>query len=411
VADDLGFETVGTYGGTSYGTPNIDALADAGMRFDFAYSNPSCTPSRVKLMTGKYNLRNYVRFGHLPPGETTIAHILAQAGYKTMVAGKWQLGGADGQLPEEAGFDEHLVWNFAGISDGNDSRYWYPTLTENGITTERSGAFGPCLFSDYISIFLLLNRDRPFFVYYPMVLPHLPYVSLPGREPLLTNREKFIMMVEFMDSRVGQIIEAADLLGLSENTLILFLGDNGTNDAEVSVINGQSVMGGKGYPTDAGTHVPMVARWPGVVPAGTINLNIVDFTAVLPTMAEIANAEEFLPADLDGNSIVDELKGNAGDPRGWIYSYYEPRAAFSSVNFYEYARDKRYKLYSDGHFYDLERDILEQRPLSYLTDEAAAAREVLAALTEQIHETPGSAIDTRIPAAASSKTSSAFNDF
>ena len=123
VADDLGFETVGAYGGTSYGTPNIDALADAGMRFDFAFSNPSCTPSRVKLMTGKYNLRNYVRFGHLSPGETTIAHTLAQAGYQTMVAGKWQLGGTGGQLPEEAGFDEHLVWNFAGVSDGNDSRY------------------------------------------------------------------------------------------------------------------------------------------------------------------------------------------------------------------------------------------------------------------------------------------------
>jgi arylsulfatase A len=109
MADDMGYECVGANGGTSYRTPNLDRLASGGLRFEHGYSQPLCTPSRVQIMTGIYNQKNYVRFGILAPDQTTFAHLLKKAGYATCVAGKWQLlGGFDG--PQHFGFDEYCLW-------------------------------------------------------------------------------------------------------------------------------------------------------------------------------------------------------------------------------------------------------------------------------------------------------------
>jgi len=129
MADDLGYECLGSYGSTSYKTPVLDELAATGMRFEHCYSQPLCTPSRVKVMTGKYNSRNYTVFGSLDPKETTFAHVLKKSGYATCAAGKWQLyGGGSGTSPEQAGFDEHCLWQ---VKD-RGSRYSDPTVLENG---------------------------------------------------------------------------------------------------------------------------------------------------------------------------------------------------------------------------------------------------------------------------------------
>ena len=121
MADDLGYEALGSYGGAAYATPELDRLAASGVRFTHAYSQPLCSPSRVKIMTGRYNSRNYTYWGILPPGEVTFGHLLRDAGYATFVAGKWQLDGqeprgnlGEGQLPDEAGFDEYLLWFVGG---------------------------------------------------------------------------------------------------------------------------------------------------------------------------------------------------------------------------------------------------------------------------------------------------------
>ena len=140
MADDLGYETLGAYGSASYRTPELDRLAEDGVRFTHTYSQPLCTPSRVQIMTGRYNHRNYTNFGVLPKGEITFAHVLRAAGYATAVGGKWQLRGHDtrwaqvegqGQMPDEAGFDEYLLWQVhAERRDGE--RYAEPLVEQNG---------------------------------------------------------------------------------------------------------------------------------------------------------------------------------------------------------------------------------------------------------------------------------------
>src|SRR5690606_7828245 len=135
LADDIGVETVGTYG-SEYATPRIDSIAGNGMRFDFAHATPLCTPTRVRVLTGRYSFENYVDFGILDPAETTLAHQLREAGYRTLAAGKWQLAGVDyegdppGATPAAAGFDEHLIWYIERSSRG--SRYWQPRLVHDG---------------------------------------------------------------------------------------------------------------------------------------------------------------------------------------------------------------------------------------------------------------------------------------
>jgi len=175
LADDLGYECVGANGGTSYATPHLDRLAREGMRFEHCYAQPLCTPTRVQLMTGIYNQRNYVRFGFLDPAATTFAHLLRGAGYRTCVAGKWQLGGGP-DAPEHFGFDEHLLWQLTV----RKSRYPNPTLERDGKVVEhRDGEYGPDLASDFIADFLRRHRERPFLVYYPMILPHWPFEPTP----------------------------------------------------------------------------------------------------------------------------------------------------------------------------------------------------------------------------------------
>jgi arylsulfatase A-like enzyme len=383
MADDLGYETIGAYGGTSYETPNIDALAASGMRFDAAHANPLCTPSRVKIMTGRYNLRNYTQARTLPPGEKTFAHVLAEAGYKTLVAGKWQLGLEGGQWPDEAGFDEHIAWF---ISEKGE-RYWDPHLTTNGIVEDHLGSYGPDLLTDYIGDFMLRNRDQPFLVYYPMLLVHAPFELPPGKSNRQDEPDPRPSMVEYMDHMIGKVVDKVDELGLLEQTLIVVLGDNGSRKDSESYIGDQLIVGGKSLPTDAGTHVPLIASWPGVVPASSVNSNIVDLTAVLPTLAEAAHAEAYLPEAIDGVSILNQLEGKPGNPRDWIYIYYRPKQDDADMRHFEFARDARFKLYTTGDLFDLDQDILEENPIAVGTgDESAeAARVRLAAIIEEIY--------------------------
>jgi arylsulfatase A len=156
MADDLGFETMGSYGGESYKTPNLDRLAANGARFEHCYAQPICTPSRVQIMTGQYNVRNYEKFGLLPRSETTFAHKLKEQGYATCIAGKWQLG-SQKDAPQHFGFDEALLWQHTDGGrakiDGKriDKRYENPILQKNGENLEfNNGEFAPDLMVEFI---------------------------------------------------------------------------------------------------------------------------------------------------------------------------------------------------------------------------------------------------------------------
>ncbi|NQZ57380.1 MAG: sulfatase-like hydrolase/transferase [Lentisphaeraceae bacterium] len=182
MADDLGYETINCNGGTSWETPNIDKLAENGVRFDHCYSQPLCTPSRVKIMTGIYNVRNYVNFGVLDRKVTTFGHLFKKAGYATAICGKWQLG-KEKDAPQHFGFDESCLWQHwrSGRKKGRiDGRYENPILEINGRERDfNNGEFGSDVVNKFACDFISKNKEKPFFLYYPMILTHCPFVATP----------------------------------------------------------------------------------------------------------------------------------------------------------------------------------------------------------------------------------------
>ena len=189
LADDLGYECLTCNGGGSYETPNLDALAAGGARFTNAHVQPLCTPTRVQVMTGQYNVRNYVGFGQLKRGEVTFGNLLRDAGYRTGIAGKWQLGRV-AELPKEFGFDEHVLWQHTRFAP----RYPNPGLEHQSEQVDyENGEYGPDLISDFAVDFVERHRDAPFLLYYPMILPHFPHQATPdsdGWDPTVKGENK-----------------------------------------------------------------------------------------------------------------------------------------------------------------------------------------------------------------------------
>jgi arylsulfatase A len=385
LADDLGYETIGANGGTSYKTPVLDRLASTGVRFTHGYAQPLCTPTRVQLMTGLYNVRNYVRFDFLDPRVTTFANLLKQAGYATGIAGKWQLG-RDPKLPQTFGFDESCLWQHTR----RPPRYANPGLEYNGVEKDFThGEYGPDLVNDFALDFVTRKKDGPFFLYYPMMLTHDPYQPTPDSaawdpkamgESVNRKPEHFGDMVAYMDKLVGKLVARLDELGLRENTLLIFLGDNGTGRNTTSMMGGKSIPGGKGSTTEYGMHVPLIVNWPGQIGAGKVCGDLVDTTDFLPTLLEAARVP--LPAGrkLDGRSFLPQLRGEKGQPREWIYCWYSRRQAPEfSLDVRECAFNHRFKLYRTGEFFDLSSDVEEKHPLAVatLTGDAAGAAKAL----------------------------------
>jgi len=388
MADDMGYECVTANGGQSYRTPRLDKLAATGIRFEHCHSQPICTPSRVQIMTGIYNNRNYISFGLLDPDAYTFGNLLQDAGYKTLVAGKWQLkGGFDG--PNKFGFDEYCLWQLTR----RPPRYPNPGLEINGKEIDyRNGEYGPDLVTDYICDFIARNKDESFFVYYPMILPHWPFQPTPDSEEWNPNESReyrhqewrdewFADMVTYTDKMVGKIIDKLDDLKLRENTLVIFAGDNGTYTGTTSSFKGRDYRGGKGSPKDNGTHVPLIVNWPGTTPEGRVSRSLVDFSDMLPTSAAIAGIETPAAWKLDGVSFAAEIRGGAPSPREYIYCWYERHGVRDTAS--QHTRDRRFKLYADGKLYNVVDDFKEKAPLDPATlaaEELAAYRKLKAAL-------------------------------
>jgi arylsulfatase A len=232
-------------------------------------------------------------------------------------------------LVHETGFDEYLMWSYKhnlpegvehtggweGAVGGKTSRYWHPSLLKNGqyVPTEPDD-YGPDMFVDFAIDFAKRHKDGPFLIYYPMALTHAPYYSTPATHPDETekfrhSKDKFRENVEYMDTLIGRLVAALEQMGLRENTVILFTGDNGTGGD------------GKGQPTELGARVPMIVNAPGIVrPLGLLG-HLTDHSDVLPTLADFAGAA--LPDDrpIDGRSFAPLLRGESYTPRDWIYSY------------------------------------------------------------------------------------------
>ena len=397
MVDDFGYECISANGGESYQTPNIDRLAASGLRFENCHVQPLCTPTRVQLMTGRYNVRNYINFGTLLRTETTFGHIMKNAGYATAICGKWQLG-HEVDSPQHFGFQESCLWQ----QTRRPPRYTNPGLEYNGVPKDfTKGEYGPKLVNDFALEFITKNREKPFFLYYPMILTHDPFQPTPDSpdfDPTISSEAKqknirhFAEMTAYMDKMVGQVDTKLGELGIRDNTLLLFLGDNGTHSSVTSRFKGADYKGGKGSTNSHGTHVPFVASWPAVMKEGRVSRDLISSADFLPTICAAAGVE--VPATVDGVSFLPQLKGEAGAPRDWLYAWYSPRQR-KDLTVKEYAFDQRFKLYRSGEFYDLFTDESEKRDIAAiaLATDAAAAKVKLQGVLDQFKDARPAELD------------------
>jgi len=357
LADDLGAKELACYGHPRHRTPHLDELARTGVQFNTCYTACICHPTRFEIMTGQYGCTNGVcqfagrRGGPDPssPEEQIVNHltfgkVLKSAGYATAMSGKWQLSGKLPDLVVENGFDEYCMWAYkqnlpAGVehtggwedkTGSKTSRYWHPSIIKNGAyVPTQPDDYGPDIFSEFVIDFAARHKDQPFFIYYPMPLTHGPHYSTPLTNPNEAEKfrnskaEKFGENVEYLDRLVGRLIEALDQLGLRENTVVMFTGDNGTGGE------------GKGTPTELGSRVPMIVNGPGIVPPLGLTDALVDTSDVMPTLVELSGASLPEGHPIDGRSFAPILRGEQTDVRDWIFSYLGDRRVL---------RTKRYLL-------------------------------------------------------------------
>ncbi|NLV46550.1 MAG: sulfatase-like hydrolase/transferase [Candidatus Hydrogenedentes bacterium] len=323
VSDDQGSADVGCYGAADLHTPNLDALAARGTRFtSFYVAAPICSPSRGALLTGRYPRRNGLDTNAggdtgLPESEITLATLFKDAGYHTAVFGKWHLGMKEGMAPTARGFDEFFGHKEGCIDNYSHFFYWSGPnrhdLWRNNEEAHEDGAFFPDLMTREALRFLEEHRGEPFFLYLPYNLPHYPMQARPEFEALYEGmdqpRRRYAAFVSNLDHCVGQVIDRVDALGLRENTLILFLSDNGHSVEERAFQGGGSAGAFRGHKFDlweGGIRTPCILSWPGAVPEGRVSAQVVSAMDWLPTLAGYCGLES-PDIKLDGRNIAETI--------------------------------------------------------------------------------------------------------
>lgn len=244
MVDDLGPEWISCYGSKSIQTPHIDALATTGLRFLNAYSMPQCTPTRATLLTGQYPFRHgwcnhwdVPRWGagcHFDPKHNmSFARIMKSAGYRTAIAGKWQINDFRIQpnILRDHGFDSWCMWTgYESQNRPSGERYWDPYIyTSSTASKTYRGKFGPDLYTEHLIQFMKANRDQPMMLYFPMALTHGPFVHTPSHPKASSKLEKHKAMVHYTDHLVGKLVATLEDLKIRERTVIVFTTDNGTS--------------------------------------------------------------------------------------------------------------------------------------------------------------------------------------
>lgn len=346
LADDLGWGDVG-YHGSDIRTPNIDKLAETGARLEEFYVQPMCTPTRAAFMSGRYPFRYGLQTGvipsagtyGLPTDEVTLAQIMKDAGYSTSLVGKWHIGHADKKFwPQQRGFDyaygpligeiDHFKHSSHGVLD------WF----KNGEPLEEEGYDTALFGADAVRIINEQNGEKPFFLYLAFTAPHSPYQA--PQEYLDSyagiadeQRRAYAAQITAMDDQVGKVIAALDERGLRENTLVLFVSDNGGTRSKMFVgeaaVPGElppsngDLREGKGTTYEGGTRVVALANCPGQVKPGVVNgmMHVVD---MLPTFAALAGGSTEKTKPLDGMNVWDTISAGKASPRHELVYNIEP---------------------------------------------------------------------------------------
>ena len=390
MADDLGYGDIGSYGQTKIRTPHLDRLATQSTRFTDVYAgSPVCAPSRCVLMTGQHTghcriRANSPRVGgqlvgagtsrrvSLTNDDRTIAEALREAGYVTGAMGKWGIGEPDTEgTPNRRGFVE---W-FGYLNQNHAPDYYTDYLWRNEQKQpipENSGGkrvrYSHDLLTDEAVAFLQRHREKPFFLYLPFTIPHrqfeVPSLESYANEPWPEEAKIFAAMVTRLDRDVGRVLDELDRLGLAKNTVVFFTSDNGTEKKKSFgdlFRSGGSFRDYKGSVYEGGLRVPMLVRWPGVVPANRVNSIPWWFADVFPTFLAIAGVKEST-AKLDGLDVLATLRGQRQPALAERYFYWE----YPDKTLWQSARRGNWKAVRTGakaplELYNLKQDVGETR--------------------------------------------------
>lgn len=383
LADDWGWSDTGCYGSDAFKnmTPNIDAMAKSGLRFEMCFSSPLCAPSRCLINTGRYAFRTggLGNGSWLPGGagakaadEFPIAKMLKKAGYATCSTGKWR---QIEETPGDWGFDE---WATDQTYSG---WYWRKFYVHNGEqVTSDTEMYCPDEYHKIALDFIQRHKDSPFYLYYPSHLIHGKITKTPDSKP--DSKDFYADSIAYLDKEVGEIVAEVERLGIAENTLILFAGDNGTETKRTGTVGGRQINGRKGQMLEGAVRVPLVAKWKGTMPEGKVCKDLVDFSDFYATFAELAGADMPSGFTFDSRSFAPQLRGEPGTPREWVYVQRNQRF---------YVREKNWKLDESGTLYDMtDAPFVEKEVASDSENaEAAAARKRLQAVLDQLNPKGG----------------------
>lgn len=382
LTDDQGYGDLGCHGNDKIRTPNLDRLAARSVELTHFYVSPVCAPTRASLLTGRYNYRTraidtYLGRAMMDPDEVTLAEYLGPAGYRTGIFGKWHLGDNYPMRPIDQGFQEALVHKGGGIGQPSDlpggTHYLDPVLLHNG-QPEKQAGYCMDVYTDAAMRFIKANRDRPFFAYLATNLPHGP-LEVPEKyvEPykaigLETRVARLYGMIASIDENVGRLLERLKALGLEDNTIVLFMTDNGAQDPRFAA----GLRGLKGSVYDGGIRVPCFIRWPARLRAGRMD-RVAAHIDIVPTLLDACGLPRPAEPKLDGLDLLPLLDGRAGDwPDRTIYAQWhrgdEPVLYRNCM-----ARSERYKLVDGKELYDMAADPGEAKDVAAAHPETVAA--------------------------------------
>lgn len=398
LADDIGVEAFGCYGGAEYETPNIDALATQGIQYMNMNAQPLSSPSRVQILTGQYNDRNYSAFGYINDDEHNIGELAALAGYNSAIVGKWQLG-RDRQMIHRMGFSEFYcsqVELYRETRSATQTDRYANSLWDVDGKSYDFALYGPDSMEDRAFDYIdrQVEAGQPFLLYYTQPLVHTPHVTTPDDDEWDVRYESrftaaqdtchFRSMVKYMDKQVGEMVQYLKDKGIWDNTIFIYAADNGTSTRIVSKQqDGRRLRGGKGEANYMGTHVPMIICWGDKVDPRQVD-HLVDFTDLLPTFADAMGVT--VPQDwkLDGVSLYPEICGREANQKDLVLVHFNPLWPTSpSPKASRYAMNDSLAYFWDGRIYNYREDPEFTSPVMYdeASDEMKAA---VAALKERV---------------------------
>ena len=373
MTDDQGFGDMSCHGNAKLKTPNIDRVCNEGVEFTQFFVCPVCAPTRAALMTGRYNYRTgaidtYLGRAMMHGEEVTLAEMLAKAGYRTGIFGKWHLGDNVPLRPEEQGFGEVLVHNGGGIGQPSDppgSSYFDPILRHNGKWSKHKG-YCTDVFFDAAMTFIEANRDKPWFAYIPTNCPHGPFQIAesywkPYKAKGLDDRTaKVYGMVQNIDENMGRLFAKLDELKLADDTIVIFLTDNGPNGRRYNC----GMRGHKGSVYEGGIRTAFFLRWPARLKAGRKLDRIAAHIDVAPTLLDACGAKPPADVKFDGLDLLPLMLGTAGDwPDRTLYVQWHrgdvPQRYRACA-----ARGQRYKLVNGKQLYDIANDPGETKDIA-----------------------------------------------